>query len=436
MRHSIYILLLIAAHQTFAAKPVITNITGVSGAILTGTPFQAFGGFAGDPTACSALDGSTVCDSCTGTTGLVACNPARAYNTLRFTVTATHTDPGNLIMVRSTTDNFVLSTPPHNSTTVAAEWGAVCGALGTGNTADCESPANTSKEGNIRVCVDKDLDNVLDTGEECEEIRVKFVRMEPNTYDVADPTAGIGIVNFTPYPGDEKIYIEDLDARGGFPSLPHGGKASSVRVYIGENNMTEAVPGRGLTPVDLPITGEGTKLDKSVVDGLTNGKPYWFRIAIRDEAGNLGYFWPTTAYTDSNSKNCDTEACKYTATPDEVVGLLTEDMNCFIATAAYGTSFNEKLDTFREFRFKRLLTSPWGREFVKAYYHYGPYAARFIHDKPSMRAAARVMLWPAYGFSRLALELGLAWATVLSLFAMTFAIALPLFGVRRFISRA
>ncbi len=422
-------LVLLFSTQAHAAVPVVTALSGVSNSTLTGN-VTAYGGFAGN--ACVNPDINLPCDNCAGA-GLTACNSSRAYQTLMFRVTATHTDAGNLILVKS--DNTMISTSPHNATTVAAPWSAICAGLGTGAISDCET--TPAKDGTIKVCIDKDLDNTYDSGEECADVRVKIVQMPALTYDIA--STDNGITNFTPYPGDEKIYLEDLQTSANFPNLAHGGKIVGVRVFIGEGNMTAAVPGAGLAPKDLSVIEDGNTLDDSVVDGLTNAVPYWFRLGLIDEANNVGYFWPPTPHTDGNGKNCDVEACAYTSTPDEVVGLLTEDMNCFIASAAYGTSFNEKLDTFREFRFKRLLPTEAGRHFVKAYYHYGPIAARFIHDKPVFRAAARGLLWPAYGFSRLALSLGMGPAFLisltLSLFAMT-VIALPLLGVRRYLKRA
>lgn len=411
----------------FAAKPVITAISGVSNANLTGT-VTAFGGFAGTP--CNGVDINTPCDNCAAG-ALATCNTKRAYHDLLFRVTATKTDAGNLIMVK-TSDNTAISVSPHNATDVSAPWIAVCRGLGTGINADCETA--TILDGSVRICIDKNTNNSFDTGEECEDLKVKISRMESPTYDIA--TATNGITDFVPYPGDEKIYIEDPLTSANFPNLAHGGKIAGVRVYIGEGNMTAAVPGSGLEPVTLSVVDDGSFLSDSKVDGLTNGTKYWFRLGLVDEANNVGFFWPPTAHIDANGANCDTTDCVYTATPDEVVGLLTEDINCFIATAAYGTSFNEKLDTFREFRFKRLLPHAWGRNFVKAYYRYGPIAAHYIQDKPMLRTATRAALWPAYGFSHLALRLGLLPATILSLFAMTTLIALPLLGVRRLLSRA
>src|SRR6185312_4948338 len=110
-----------------------------------------------------------------------------------------------------------------------------------------------------------------------------------------------------------------------------------------------------------------------------------------------------------------TVPCKFSTVPDQVLGLLTKDFNCFIATAAYGSQMEPKIKTFRDFRYQILLQHDWGIWFVKKYYAYGPYGARFIADKPFVRALVRGVLWPLYGFSLLSLRYGLVESLLFSL---------------------
>src|SRR5262249_38207194 len=123
---------------------------------------------------------------------------------------------------------------------------------------------------------------------------------------------------------------------------------------------------------------------------------------------NILQFFPDTS-DPTTLPNCTTaadETCPYAVRPDEVIGMFTKDINCFVATAAYGSSMEPKLGVFRDFR-KELLLRGWGRQAVKGYYQIGPYAARFIADKPVLRTMARGALWPAYGLSWLAVRYGL-----------------------------
>lgn len=65
---------------------------------------------------------------------------------------------------------------------------------------------------------------------------------------------------------------------------------------------------------------------------------------------------------------------------------------CFIATAAYGDIDAPEVEQLRKFRDKSLMTNPFGRGFVKAYYRVSPPFARLIARKPALRMAARKVL--------------------------------------------
>jgi len=65
---------------------------------------------------------------------------------------------------------------------------------------------------------------------------------------------------------------------------------------------------------------------------------------------------------------------------------------CFIATAAYGDVDAPEVEQLRRFRDRSLLTNPFGRGFVKAYYRISPPFARMIARRPTWRMAARKVL--------------------------------------------
>ena len=68
------------------------------------------------------------------------------------------------------------------------------------------------------------------------------------------------------------------------------------------------------------------------------------------------------------------------------------DEVCFIATAAYGTSTAEEIDTLRAFRDEVMLKSIVGSQLVDWYYQYSPPIADFISEHDVLRALVRELL--------------------------------------------
>lgn len=65
---------------------------------------------------------------------------------------------------------------------------------------------------------------------------------------------------------------------------------------------------------------------------------------------------------------------------------------CFIATAAYSTSIHPDLDTFRQFRDRKLLTNPMGKIAVSLYYKISPTLANFIAQQPTLQKFVKARL--------------------------------------------
>jgi len=58
---------------------------------------------------------------------------------------------------------------------------------------------------------------------------------------------------------------------------------------------------------------------------------------------------------------------------------------CFIATAAYGTTMADQIDTLRVFRDTFLLSNPVGTAFADLYYHFSPAIADIVAKSPGAR---------------------------------------------------
>jgi hypothetical protein len=271
-----------------------------------------------------------------------------------------------------------------------------------------------------KIFIDKDNSGTFTTGEETTDVVFKFIKPSDD-YSVYGQvyTEGIGgSQGFVPYPGDEKVYIEDIDSTTNFPALTYGSKVKFIRVFHSEAGLVGANVDSA-DQKDIPVDDDGT-LNGNQIRSLENNKTYVFRVGLVDEAGNLVQLYPATGADATCDAGTPFTNCPWAATPEEVLGLLTDDVNCFVATAAYGSTLEPKLKIFREFRYKVLLRHPLGRKFVTAYYKYGPIAARYIHDKPVLRAVARLGLWPLYAFSATTLKFGFVRTvvgTILLLFA-------------------
>ncbi len=71
-----------------------------------------------------------------------------------------------------------------------------------------------------------------------------------------------------------------------------------------------------------------------------------------------------------------------------------ESNECFIATAAFGSKIEPEVVMLRKFRDQKLQQYFLGRLFIKTYYRISPYIAKFISDKPHIRALVRAALQP------------------------------------------
>ncbi|MGE0526973.1 MAG: CFI-box-CTERM domain-containing protein [Bdellovibrionales bacterium] len=434
---------LLGIHSAWAAGPSITSVSGASASTLTGTP-TILGGAAG--TACTGASTSETCNNCTiaqmtcatAASGLCPCNTARIYAglILRLELKPPEDVTGNAVAMNSATSAAVTrATFTNNGSFIDFYWSDLCPLMKTPTgtaVASCEDPAAQSGTLTLHIYIDKDNDGTGTTADgEYTAVNLKLLKPSDDWAVYGAPTTE-GIGNFEPYPGDEKVYIRTVDSTTGFNSLTYGSKAKFARFFISDQNLTQAHAESGLAPEDLEIVDGGDELTNNIISGLENGTTYTLRVGLVDEANNVVQYFPAAgAYPDCESTPVNDANCPFAVTPDEVQGLLTDDMNCFVATATYGSALEPKINVFREFRNQILIPSRWGRACVKAYYHYGPYAARFIRDRPVIRLLVQALLWPFYGFSWLALQIGFAYATALALSLLSALVFLPLMGVGR-----
>lgn len=284
-----------------------------------------------------------------------------------------------------------------------------------------------------------------------ESVSLNF-RLYRQTQVLASAADEGALTSYTVYPGDEKVYVENATIIG----YAEGSKSTAVtgvQVFIGTGSFNNAYfqndgtgTGDAYDPSVLAVDAAG--IDQ-VVDGLENNEVYHFRTASIDEAGNIYAYMDNAYLKDTAHANACTDPattggingdpnnlCQFAGKPSRVLGLLTEDMNCFVATAAYGSSLDPHIDTFRDFRFKVLLRSELGRKLNYAYYNYGPKMARFIKDREWAQTLSRAVLWPAWGFASLSLYFQMnLWQTLTFFFASVGLIFLGGFYLAKMILR-
>ena len=245
----------------------------------------------------------------------------------------------------------------------------------------------------------------------------------------APATNNYGVCAWEMNPGDEKALLRE--------PVPHQGRTGPVmqfdrvRVFYVQAPDVNNPPFNTITAatksfVDLRIESSDTGALTVVpgrVEGLQNDVTYAFKIAMVDLAGNVGFYTANGNGTNTGDRYCETPIratppngglpnC-HLATPGEVVGVLSKQVTCFIATAAYGSQMAPQVETFRQFRNEFLLKHDLGIRFVRFYYKHSPKYAAMIAESAVLRAAARATLWPVLGFAWLSLQIGTSAAAAL-----------------------
>lgn len=378
--------------------------------------------FAGFTAGCSG-DGTSTCDSCSGeapgapTSKLFTCNKKNAYSNLRLTIVTrtTGTDLNiNNTYVEIGDKAFTPSIPPvlgdgGNLTTIIT-WGEICTALGVGNSCDGANFSTTVSVGFKAGGGDsgtRDGITFQALGRVAPRDGSDWFYEDCNT---AGASGNVGFCHFEAYPGDEKLYADNLVVAPGYPAGPAAGIEYTNVVFFFEQKLATETEAQTVARIsnasDSFVVGVNRSASPPIadnrIDGLTNGETYCMVMANQDASGIISFFTPVSGAATNPVP--DTELC---ATPSEVIGLL-DDKQCFIATAAFGSSMASEVNTFRAFRNEYLLTNNFGTRFVKAYYHFGPPVAEFIAQNEVLRTMARGFLWPLLFLVHLILRFGIA----------------------------
>lgn len=350
----------------------------------------------------------------------------------------------------SSSTNLTYVTTPTSKTkdqvhTIEVLWRDVCSAIDS----DASSCENDDLQGNLTLGVLSDADSsTTDT------LSVSFKVHDPDNTDTgnfdtieactaASVTTG-GICDFQAYPGDAKIYINQLGRSDGFPSSGNV-TIRALRFFVSsEEDLGTFVsnPNQGEI-TDLEVTTDSAGLPETtsrIIENTNNGVLHFIRVATLDQANNVTRFTSNQAIIDycgfdpTAALPDPVPECLFTAKPDEAFGLLEDELNCFITSVAYGSGMDSRVGIFKAFRNQFLNTSVLGKKVITLYNSYGPYGAVFLQKNSWLKPMVRTLLWPALGFAWAATHWGL-WAaglfTLLSLCVLVFSIGQARQLVRR-----
>jgi hypothetical protein len=106
-------------------------------------------------------------------------------------------------------------------------------------------------------------------------------------------------------------------------------------------------------------------------------------------------------------------------------------IQCFIATAAYGTPMADEVQTLRDFRDQYLLTNPVGAALVKFYYRVSPPIAEFITGHPNLKPIVRAGLLPAVAMSAVAVNTTVDGKTIVAVLLGLVSVVLAVRATKR-----
>jgi|GEM_PF-6892848 len=456
MKYLAYLLVFILSTPALAVIDVSNSnfSTSVSSSSVTDTQVTIWGGVSGTTT----NDGTAVRSSCAvGGGSLEDCNKRQVGDGVLIRVTFTSDSEINngtaFIRKSDETTNLGFATYTKGQTvTVQVAWSQLCE-----NMSGTDSTCATTASGDFLIGVQDSTDTaVTDT------IPMKAYLIATKVHSPTCSSAGtdgeinVGIIDYSAYMGDEKVYfpgddsplqaqppIEFCAENDGSVATPIGGEIVKVVAFYSLDNLADISSASKSKTMDIDGDYPAADLDPGFIEKFDNEVAVFTRLAVQDAAGNIMGITPTADQEAAApscpgiNKDTSTDAqifeCKYSTFPLEVAGLLAEDVNCFIATATFGSNMHDKVKDLRAFRTKILLKSKPGVWLVKKYYKWGSYGSQFIVNSPTLKKITRIALLPAWLFAAISLKIGF-WLTTLLTLLLSFSLFLfskKLFNTKR-----
>ncbi len=429
---------------------VDVTIRGASRVDRTGTPIVIYAGTAGDASQYIENGDGTV-DNCISRNVLRACNQRRilSKNDLEIQFRSTShrgeaviADEDGVPIRNDSTRNF----STNERAIVTVTWHDICNAMDPSQRF-CQTYSNNqnqkfdeTKTFYIGINAENEEnpnDNELDTNDDRLQIQIKVQStMEDVVNRCPDPdtesqfAGGNGVCDFTIFPGDGKVYLQNIQVHNDFPNSTNGIQFENVLLFLEPTQNGSCANASSITN-SSPFSKQAIETDnethnirnnsfeKFIYNNnneylIRNDTEYVFKVAVEDQAGNIGLFTHDDLCKDGDIRN------SHIQTPSLVYGALPKDLKCFIATATYGSVFEKHVTLLRLFRDKILNQTQWGQQFIQFYYKTSPPLAQLIRNSEILKTLFKLLLTPILIFAWLSLKIGIAQATCcLLLFFLT-----------------
>lgn len=406
----------------FAATFTISsNVSGYSALDTTNTTPVVYASFGS--IACTTWDSDDNDEPNTG----CAITPISTSSSLNICFTHDNGSAINMYAFRnSDRDSQITENSASTNTNVASgsegcldlTWSNVISALKSNDTTNC---TDTHCQNSFYVYSDSNTDGTVEDTDFKIQVNVKYSDWSTAAFATASTSGNCSSSSVTNFPcilaysftpGDSKAYLYSVNdpqfvVNSAWPDVSDHLPIKYVRFYYGIGTGLTDVDIESTNYTDLQINDDGSFVTDNI-SGLINDQTYYFRAAVVDAAGSVGYMLDITSTSGM--------ATGYTpfAKPAEVFGVF-ENSRCFIATAAYGSPLAPKLDQLRNFRDQILLKYSWGKKFVSFYYEHSPKYAAMLMDSPILQKTVQVLLWPAWVFSALSLRFSIEAVSLVSL---------------------
>ncbi len=464
MQNSLFLTLILLATNLTAFSPsahagvTVSEVARASRVEGLGTAtVTIYGGVAGSLGRCNTTAADALCNNCNITeaestglpaadpdTLLLACNNQRIHPDLQLLLSVSSDAVDGRITLTNSDGNSALApvSVPANLTKgsvgqIAFRWSDVCTRVisvdtnSGGEGATLCAPTSGHASASFRFGISNDGDDLLNgSGDDYRTVTIIIRGTEGASIatDCDDAATDPRICYFEMGPGDEKAIVKSLQKPDG-SSFPTGQNTTYKFLrFLFDNRGFDHIH-MASSYVDLPIEAADTtsfNVNPRRIEGLTNDTAYYFKVAAVDAAGNVGLYSGKDTDADCQYSGIPGDTTCRVVTPSEVVGVL-DNTNCFIATAAYGSSFADELTVLRDFRDQILIPTKIGKLFVKAYYTVSPTIAKWILKSDDLRSLTRKALVPFVWFAGISLAWGEnanTWLWILIAAAVAFSVVI------------